>query len=210
MFWLIMLCFFSSPASAQRSSSCRELQSGFSGHLTVQCTCNSLDSSSTLLSDLLNPFLVDLRIGMKSLVSHLMIVGCPILSITIDLAHLDRTTSAITDLSFEDIRQLKVKFSSLQESRIRLVFTNIEETILTGEIDERLSKIEMFFRARTLQRRPTVIFSRLRVVPTIRLLNFQDISEVRVEGCSFSEISPLDIVHPTVCHDRFEEESRVR
>ena len=130
-----------------------------------------------------------------------MIVGCPILSLTLDLASLDRQTkpsymfvhqtepnqtnhslanhinhmfvhqtkpnqpyvthqtrpshmlkelqitqlyrgtSAITDLSFEDIRQLKVEFSSLQESRIRLVFTNIEQTILSGEIDERWVRI---------------------------------------------------------------------
>ena len=53
------------------------------------------------------------------------------------ITQLYRGTSAITDLSFEDIRQLKVEFSSLQESRIRLVFTNIEQTMLTGEIDER-------------------------------------------------------------------------
>ena len=41
-------------------------------------------------------------------------------------------TRSDTNFHFE------VKFSSLQESRIRLVFTNIEQTILTGEIDERL------------------------------------------------------------------------
>ena len=55
----------------------------------------------------------------------------------LQITQLYRGTSAITDLSFEDIRQLKVEFSSLQESRIRLVFTNIEQTILSGEIDER-------------------------------------------------------------------------
>merc|ERR1719192_397942 len=117
-----------------------------------------------------------------------MIVGCPRLSISIklDLASLDRATTAITDLSFENIDQLKVEFSSLQESRIRLVFTDIAQTVLSGEIKERLSKIEMFFRARALKKRPTVAFSNLRVVPSIRLLNFQDISEVRVESSSFS------------------------
>ena len=77
----------------------------------------------------------------------------------------------------------QVEFSSLQESRIRLVFTDIAQTVLSGEIKERyINNRRQFFRhvSQTLQG--------WNVLPSARTQKAADSCLFKPESCSLNKV----------------------
>ena len=110
--------------------------------------------------------------------------------------------SELTDISFENIDNLSVRFRNSVQPRMRFVFTNIVIIQLFGSISGRRSTVEMFFREFNTEYKDvtSVTFRNIDIQANIRLLNFQDVGHIRVIDSHFANIDTLDILHSTKCH----------
>ena len=134
-------------------------------------------------------------------ISHIMLSNCDDVKVILDLNRVDRDASDLTDISFENIENLSVRFEQLNHARI-FVFTNIISNKLSGRMPERSSSVKMYFRQQNPKKKEqtSVAFQNIDIQSNIRLLNIQDIGEVRVVDSNFRNIDTLEIVHPTKCY----------
>jgi len=144
-------------------------------------------------------------------ITHIILSNCKTVRITLDLDRVDRDVAELTDVSFEYIENLNIKFMNIVEPRMKFVFTNIVRNQLSGSVSDRSSSLEMFFRQFNIASKDqtSVTFLNLNIESNIRLLNFQDIGHVRVIDSYFSNIDTLDILHSTKCHTSVDSYTQV-
>ena len=142
---------------------------------------------------------------MSQRITHIILVNCKTINIILDLDRLDRDASDLSDVSFEDIADLNIEFRNLVQPRMKLVFTNIKSSQISGNIYNNNCTMEMFFRQLRKSDRDesSVTFSNVNIQAKIQVLNFQDIGHVRVIDSHFDSIDTLDILHSTKCHTSY-------
>ena len=162
-------------------------------------------------SEIFNPQLSSHVQSSFEKITHIMIGQCSNIRIILDLYNVNKEVSELTDISFDNIENLSVKFRNLAQPRMRFVFTNIMFNQLSGSISGRNSMLEMFFRQilKEDQDQTSVTFRNLNMESNIRLLNFQDIGHVRVIDSYFSNIDTFDILHSTKCYTSMDSYTQV-
>ena len=161
-----------------------------------------------LFSEIFNPQLRSFSSYIRPMsqrITHIILVNCKTINIILDLDRLDRDASDLSDVSFEDIADLNIEFRNLVQSRMKLVFTNIKSSQISGNIYNNNCTMEMFFRQLKKSDRDetSVTFSNVNIQAKIQVLNFQDIGHVRVIDSHFDSIDTLDILHSTKCHTSY-------
>ena len=161
-----------------------------------------------LFSEIFNPQLRSFSSYIRPMsqrITHIILVNCKTINIILDLDRLDRDASDLSDVSFEDIADLNIEFRNLVQSRMKLVFTNIKSSQISGNIYNNNCTMEMFFRQLKKSDRDetSVTFSNVNIQAKIQVMDFQDIGHVRVIDSHFDSIDTLDILHSTKCHTSY-------
>jgi len=213
----ILLCFplFLYVTSLNINCGTRGLDNRYQTQLHCSCDYSNDESyREELFSDIFNPHLVPLSSYVRPVsqkITHIILSNCKTVRVTLDLDRVDRDATELTDVSFEYIENLNIKFRNIVQPRMRFVFTNIVLNQLSGSVSDRSSSLEMFFRQFDIVNKDqtSVTFSNLNMESNIRLLNFQDIGHVRVIDSYFSNIDTLDILHSTKCYTSMDTYTQV-
>ena len=125
-----------------------------------------------LLSEILNPKLPQ---SVSQKVTHLILGSCKTLRIVLDLDMVDKDATEITDISFTNVKNLRLEFRNNVQPGMVFVFTNIMVNQLSGSISARSTNVKMFFRElnKSIKDLTLVMFKNINIAANLKLLNFQ-------------------------------------
>ncbi|XP_023336087.1 uncharacterized protein LOC111707252 isoform X2 [Eurytemora carolleeae] len=203
MISFIFLFLYSGVSGVEFACVTRDLESTF-----LSCTCtNNVDYSDSFesLSSKLGPDITKYQLSGRPpdrRISQLFITDCTQnLRLVFDLDRLDDRYSSITDITFENINELKLVFESVQVAeKTTFVFTDINNLDISGTIPGRGNRMRFFFRDLRRDRATNIIFNRLDIEGTVQLLNFQDIASLRVVNSQIQFIQEIDFFHVDRCY----------
>jgi len=175
----------------------------------LNCACDN-DGVGTFgfekFSEIFNPYINAFVVGNRPVsqqISHIVLRNCRDINLELDLINLRRDGARITDLSFQNINTLNIRFSNIVERRLNMIFDNIISTELSGSLQSTDLELRMFFRE-PKSRQGSVIFNNINVAATINVLNLQDVAHLTVANSYFRQIRDLEIIQRTVrtkCHN---------
>jgi len=175
----------------------------------LNCACDN-DGVGTFgfekFSEIFNPYINAFVVGNRPVsqqISHIVLRNCRDINLELDLINLRRDGARITDLSFQNINTLNIRFSNIVERRLNMIFDNIISTELSGSLQSTDLELRMFFRE-PKSRQGSVIFNNINIAATISVLNLQDVAHLTVANSYFRQIRDLEIIQRTVrtkCHN---------
>ena len=122
----------------------------------------------------------------------------------LDLENLRTDAQRITDVSFQKMTSLGLRMRSASERTLTIVFDEIQNTEVSGGINQRDLVLKMFFRNRQPQNlRPqgSVTFTNLELEPTLSLVNLQNLAEFTVTNSYFRRVEQVDFRGVAKCHN---------
>ena len=157
-------------------------------------------------SDTFNPFIQAFaeRAQRGQRISHIVLRDCRDIKMDLDLENLRTDAQRITDVSFQKINSLGLRMRSASERTLTLVFDEIQNTEVSGSINQRDLVLKMFFRNRQPQNlRPqgSVTFTNLELEPTLSLVNLQNLAEFTVTNSYFRRVEQVDFRGVAKCHN---------
>jgi len=139
-------------------------------------------------------------------ISQIFITDCPEkLRLEFDLDRLDSQLATITDVTFKNISSLVLKFSGIQRPRMTLVFTDINNLELSGNLPGRENKLEFFFRDCRRDRGTNIVINRMKIDGTVQLLNFQDIASLSVYDTDIASLQDVDFFQVDRCYNKISD-----
>jgi len=159
------------------------------------------------LSEIFNPYIRAFAISNKprdQRISHIVLRNCKDLKLELDLDRIYREAAAITDLSFQSVNSLDLKFRDISGRSFNMVFEDITTTDFSGYISNRDLTMRMFFR-KPRSRRSSVTFNNVNFEANFDVLNLQNVAHLIVANSHFRNINNLEIIEReqnTQCHDR--------
>merc|ERR1711936_390756 len=182
----------------------------------LRCVCSDPNSAGTFgterFSAVFNPYLASFASSSRPVsqkISHIILSACnnQNINLQLDLENLRTDAARLTDISFENINKLSVELRGLPQSQTNLIFTDILDTEVMGQLPDISTTVQMFFR-QTRSQQSSVSFNKVNIQANVRLLNFQDVAHITVADSYFRQIELLEIRESRVatkCHDTLDQ-----
>ena len=151
-------------------------------------------------SDVFNPYIqafAERSRGQK--ISHIVLRNCGDIKIKLDLENLRTDAHRITDVSFQRMNSLGLLMQSASERSLTIVIENIQNTEVSGGLNQRDLVLKMYFRE--LGSQGSVTFTNLDLEPTLSLVNLVNIADFTVTNSYFRRVDQVDFRGGTRCYN---------
>ena len=151
-------------------------------------------------SDVFNPYIqafAERSRGQK--ISHIVLRNCGDIKIKLDLENLRTDAHRITDVSFQRMNSLGLLMQSASERSLTIVIENIQNTEVSGGLNQRDLILKMYFRQ--LGSQGSVTFTNLELEPTLSLVNLVNIADFTVTNSYFRRVDQVDFRGGTRCYN---------